>query len=118
MEIKISAEPCEVAALFAKLGISVDVNNGEIEAVTATAPAKTIKRMRTAHEAFVLLKSEDPNTAVSENAVRRIYKQGLIPVVESGRRKLADYDVLRDYLSNPDKYKKPTLPDGKIRKIN
>lgn len=118
MEIRISAEPCEVAALFAKLGITVDVINGEIEAVSVP-PTETKKRMRTAHDAFVLLKSEDPNTAVSENAVRRIYKQGLIPIVENGRRKYADYDVLRDYLSNPDKYKKPTEPsDGKIRRIN
>ena len=118
MKIQIDAEPCEVAALFAKLGISVDVNNGEIEAVAATSPTEKRNRMRTAHEAFVMLKTEDPESAVSENAVRRIYKQGLIPIVENGRRKLADYDVLRDYLTNPDKYKKPTASDGKIRKIN
>lgn len=117
MEIRISAEPYEVAALFAKLGISVDVSNGEVIPVEKENVGKQ-SRMRTANEAYEMLKKEDPNTAVTLNHIKTIIRNGSLPVTKAGKKYLVDYDILVNYLSNPDKYKKPTASDGKIRKIN
>ena len=117
MEIKISAEPSEVAALFAKLGISVNVSDGELIA-SPDAPVERARRMKTSKRAYEAIKEMDPNTQITESTIYRIYKQRMIPIVESGRKKLADFDVLLDYLSNPDKYRpKETHETGKIRTI-
>lgn len=75
-----------------------------------------VKRMRYPDEAFDLLMHEDPGTSVTRNLVRSIAKSGKIPYYQNGRRRLIDYDALREYLENPQSTDE-VMQFGAIRKI-
>lgn len=74
------------------------------------------KRMRYPDEAFDLLVQEDPGTSVTRNLVRSIAKSGKVPYYQNGRRRLIDYDALREYLENPP-VNEEIVHLGTIRKV-
>lgn len=56
-------------------------------------------RMRTLPKAVELLREEDPGTAITLTALRRLVKQNKIPVaMMSARKPLVDVDALPDLL--------------------
>lgn len=60
-------------------------------------------RMRTINEAMELLYQQDPNTAFTKHALRRLIVTDKLPHVMIGRKYLVNFDALVEYLS--DKYK-------------
>ena len=56
-------------------------------------------KMRLISEAYKQLKIDDPNSAITLNALRCLIKRGEIPSVKIGRKTLINYDVLLEYLS-------------------
>ena len=59
--------------------------------------------IRTIDKAYDELKKRDPETAISRYLVRQIVKQGKIPCIQAGNRKLIDVDVLADYVETVSK---------------
>lgn len=59
--------------------------------------------IRTIDKAYDELKKRDPETAISRYLVRQIVKQGKIPCIQAGNRKLIDVDVLADYVEKVSK---------------
>lgn len=55
-------------------------------------------RMRTAEGALQIIKQQDPETAVTLRAIRRLINAGVIPCVPVGRKKLINVDGLIAYL--------------------
>ncbi len=55
-------------------------------------------RMRTAEGALAIIKAEDPDTAVTLRAIRRLINTGEVPHVPIGCKKLINVDRLMDYL--------------------
>ena len=70
---------------------------------TSTA-AKTQKpaRMRTIKACYNLIKQEDPDTSVTINYVRQLAVSGKLPTVKAGNKYLINYDLLCEYLANPE----------------
>lgn len=59
-------------------------------------------RMRFARQAIQELKKEDPDTQVTEHYLRHLIKTGAVSSVSIGNnRRLINYDLLLEYLSNP-----------------
>ena len=58
----------------------------------------TTPRMRTAEGALAVIKTEDPETAVTLRAIRGLIHTGKVPHVPVGKKKLVDVDRLMDYL--------------------
>ena len=77
-----------------------------------------LPKMRTAPEAIAMLKELDPDTAFTLRALRRMMKNGEIPVVNIASQRLIDFNVLLEYLHNgtPSTGDK-MLEYGKIRRI-
>ena len=59
-----------------------------------------MSRMRLIKDAFLQIKQDDPDTALTLNALRGIVKSGEIPVIKSGRKTLVNYDELLRYLAS------------------
>ena len=57
-------------------------------------------QMRLLSEAYAEIKKDDPNTALTMNAVRCLVKSGTIPSVQIGRKRLINYEKLLEYLAN------------------
>lgn len=121
MEIKINAEPHEVAEFCSRLGIKADffdvLTNARRQEVLA--PEKT-RILCTCDRAYEKLTEHDPESSISKTHIRRLIKQRILPVVTSGNKQLIDFNDLLDYLSNPDKYRKPKAHSesyGKIRPL-
>ena len=75
-------------------------------------------RMRTLPEAARLLKEEDPGTAITLTGLRRMVKQGRIPVSMQGKNKpLIDMDRLPEYLFAQAPPEVPTPDSGPIHAI-
>lgn len=55
-------------------------------------------RMRTIKEAIRYIKETDPDTALTEHALRGMVNTGQIPHVPAGRKFLLDLDSLDEYL--------------------
>lgn len=55
-------------------------------------------RMRTAPGLLEAIKAEDPGSEVTLHFLRRLIKEGKIPSVPCGRKKLADVDKTLAYL--------------------
>lgn len=51
-------------------------------------------RMRLIKDAFQQIKLDDPDTALTLNALRCMVKRGEIPSIRSGRKTLVNYDAL------------------------
>lgn len=77
-------------------------------------------RLRIIQEAFRQLKQEDPDTAITLCALRRIVKTDDIPAVRVGRKSLIDYDLLLEYLHNGSTRLTSSVIEeyGQIRKIS
>lgn len=58
----------------------------------------TTPRMRTAEGALAVIKTEDPETAVTLRAIRGLINTGKVPHVPVEKKKLVDVDRLMDYL--------------------
>ena len=59
-----------------------------------------MSRMRLIKDAFLQIKQDDPDTALTLHALRGIVKSGEIPVIKSGRKTLVNYDELLRYLAS------------------
>ena len=66
-------------------------------------------RMRTISEAIREIKAQDPSTAFTETALRRMIKAGNIPSVKIGAKYLINLDVLYQYLANPEPPRPTTI---------
>ena len=64
------------------------------------APARA-PRMRYPEQALAELKLEDPSTPVTVYMIRRLVSTGTIPSIQTGRRRLLNYDSLLEYLAHP-----------------
>ena len=53
-----------------------------------------MKRIRTIDQAYDEIKAKDPETAISRYLVRQMVKQGMVPSLPSGKKRLVDVDVL------------------------
>lgn len=75
-------------------------------------------RMRTAPQAIAELKKIDPDTAFTLTALKRMMKQGKIPVVMVESKRLINFDTLLDILANGETLQAPVSEDyGNIRRI-
>lgn len=77
----------------------------------------SIPKMRTLPEAVTLLKELDPGTAVTLTALRRMVKRGELPAVEIASKRLINFDMLLDKLSNPPAAVSDRGEYGTIRRI-
>ena len=79
----------------------------------------TIPRMRTAAGIVAELKAMDPDTGVTEYFVRRMMREGVLPVVRAGSKTLVNLDdvlaLLHSGTAQPDPT--PTAPGG-IRRLD
>lgn len=57
-------------------------------------------RMRLIKEAYLQIKQDDPETALTLNALRCIVKRGEIPSIKNGRKTLINFDELLKYLAS------------------
>ena len=57
-----------------------------------------MSRIRSIHDAHLILKEEDSNTAVTEYFIRKLVTEGTIPSFKTGNKHLLDVDVLLEYL--------------------
>lgn len=56
-------------------------------------------KLRLLSEAYNEIKKEDPDTALTMNALRCLVKSKEIPTVKIGRKRLIDYEKLIEYLT-------------------
>ena len=71
---------------------------------------------RTIREAAAYFREADPHTGLTETAIRRLLRQGLVPSVRVGRKYLVTIEALEAYLmgdtgktrEKPQKAKKPS----------
>ena len=54
---------------------------------------------RTISEAAAWFKAQDPETALTETAIRRLVRSGEVPSVRVGRKYLVNLEALESYLS-------------------
>ncbi len=58
-------------------------------------------KIRTINQAIEDLKNADPNTAISENYIRTLVKNGIIPVHKAGSKVLINMELLENFLAEP-----------------
>ena len=75
-------------------------------------------QMRTINEAYKAIREEDPQTAITPHAIRRLVLDGSIPCVRAGNKYLIDLEGLKEYLKNPPVEVAPAHEFGKIRPIS
>lgn len=51
-------------------------------------------RLRTVDKAYNEIQAKDPETAISRYLVKQMVKQGMIPSIRSGNKRLVDVDVM------------------------
>ena len=76
-----------------------------------------VPRMRTAAQAIAEIRLQDPDTALTERALRRWINEGIIPCTQIGTKKLINLDVLCDFLNNGTAQDTAAESHGKIRKV-
>lgn len=54
---------------------------------------------RTIREAAAWFKAQDPDTALTETAIRRLVRSGEVPSVRVGRKYLVNLEALESYLA-------------------
>lgn len=89
-----------------------------------TTEKRPLPRMRTIAKALEEISAADPNTALTQNQLRKLVKSGAIPCVHAGRHTLINLDILIAYLAS-DEYQlgnsgdnnDPLAGYGKIRRI-
>ncbi len=75
-------------------------------------------RMRLVAEAYREILENDPNTALTMCALRRLVNSGAIPAVYSGRKKFINLDVLLEYLDRQGVSERSSETAGNIRPIS
>ena len=55
-------------------------------------------RMRTLKETYNYIKQQDPNSAITQNALRNLVRNGKLPCIHIGAKYLLDLDVLDEFL--------------------
>lgn len=92
-----------------------------------TTEKRPLPRMRTIAKALEEISAADPNTALTQNQLRKLVKSGAIPCVHAGQHTLINLDILIAYLAS-DEYQfgnndnngdddEPPAGYGKIRRI-
>ena len=61
---------------------------------------KDMPKLRLLSETYAEIKKDDPNTALTMNALRCLVKTGEIPSVQIGRKRLVNYEKLLEYLAS------------------
>ena len=74
-------------------------------------------RMRTIKQALSEIKNFDPETAISERALRRLVTTSVIPSVKIGNKYLLNMEILEKYLQNGITIQEETV-FGVIRPVN
>lgn len=76
-------------------------------------------RMRTVKAVVEFFKHEDPESPIGEYFIRRLVKQGKIPVVYAGNKVLINLDKLIDYLNseNVEQQEESIQEYGILRKV-
>ena len=74
-------------------------------------------KMRIIKDIYSEIKRNDPDTAITMCALRRLVATGVIPSVQIGRKRLINYDNLMEYLDNIVSEPEPE-ETGVIRKIS
>ena len=59
----------------------------------------TIHRMRTINESVAIIKEMDEQSAITENCIRTLCKEGKVHCVFTGKKILVDLDALLAFLS-------------------
>lgn len=75
-----------------------------------TSPA--VPRMRTIRECHAELKNLDPNTCMTEHAIRAMVNRGDIPVVDAGSKALINFDEFLNILSDMSTVKRSKKVQG------
>lgn len=57
---------------------------------------------RSAHEAYVALKREDPETQITERMIRTLMTNNRVPTIRQGKKCLVSLEGLSHFLSNPE----------------
>lgn len=79
----------------------------------------TLARMRTADKALAIIKAEAPDTGVTLHYIRQLIKNGKVPAVSVGRKRLVNVDTLMEYIAvgGDREAEELTQSTGKIRKV-
>lgn len=76
-------------------------------------------QMRTIAEAYQELKKQDPNTALTLYALQTLIKNGAIPSVCIGKKRLVNLQTVTGYLQGEIKQIQPqTVSYGQMRAVN
>lgn len=75
-------------------------------------------RMRLITAAYQEILENDPNTALTMCALRRLVNSGAIPAVCSGRKKFINLDVLLEYLDRQGVSERSSEIAGNVRPIS
>ena len=62
---------------------------------------KKIPVVLTVKDAVHKIKEDCPGTAITENYLRQLIKDGVLPELKAGNKVLINLDVLIEYLSDP-----------------
>lgn len=74
-----------------------------------------MRRMRTIQQAAAWVKEADPNTALTQTAIRRLVLSGEIPHITAGTKRLIALEDIEDYLAG---VLSPSLsPVGVVRPV-
>lgn len=79
-----------------------------------------LPRMRTAKGAIQEIRQMDPNTEITESAIRRAMKRGDLRTVPNGRKHLVSLDEVLKYFGGEDAVEQPKptqYPEGKVIRI-
>lgn len=96
--------------LQAEIFRAVDLALSERQPAVLRAQIQSVvvrPRMRTVRECAAMLRELDSETAVTEYALNSLVSNGALKAVRMGRKRLINFDVLLEYLSNPPA---PTAP--------
>lgn len=58
------------------------------------------KKIRTVNTAFEEIKTKDPHTAITKNAIRNLLASGVIPSLKVGTRTIFDLNDLEAYINS------------------
>lgn len=75
-------------------------------------------RMRLIADAYQEILDNDPNTALTMCALRRLVNSGAIPAVYSGRKKFINLDVLLEYLDRQGVSERSPETEGNVRPVS
>ena len=70
-------------------------------------------RTRTIREAAAYFKERDPNTCLTETAIRTLLRNGAVPCARVGKKYLVAIEALEEYLSGAIQQQKADTPASK-----